>query len=257
MFDPSQLPPITLGAMVATALAATLGVAAVLTTGSTPLERRLQRLENSHRRLLSQATVDEPQTALIGRSRMPRLASLVERLKLMSAAQLESTSLKLLHAGIRAREGVAVFAVVKLAGTLLGGLGGFALAGVPSFAGHGLASQVALALGGALAGSMAPDAWLGYLGNRRRTQLRRALPDALDLLVIGAESGMALDQSLDRVARELMVSWPVLAEELALLRIEMTFLPDRRDALLNFSLLNRTPMCVCVCLAVTRQCLFA
>ncbi len=236
MIDPSQLSPIALGAMAATALAAGLAMAAVLIAGNTPLERRLLRLENNHRRLLSAATIAEPETAVIGQSRLPRLARLVERLKLMSASQLESTSLKLLHAGIRAREGVSVFAVVKLAGTVLGGLAGFGLAGLPTFAGHGMASLVTFMLGGALAGSMLPDAWIGYLGGRRRTQLRRALPDALDLLVIGAESGMALDQSLDRVARELMVSWPVLAEELAMLRIEMTFLPSRRDALLNFSL---------------------
>ena len=46
--------------------------------------------------------------------------------------------------------------------------------------------------------------------------IRRAFPDALDLLVICAEAGLSLDASLTRVGREIAVTSPALAEELRL-----------------------------------------
>jgi len=66
--------------------------------------------------------------------------------------------------------------------------------------------------------------------NRRFT---RALPDVLDLLVICAEGGLSLDGALSRVAREFRRFLPEMADELGLTAIELGFLPNRRDALMN------------------------
>jgi tight adherence protein C len=51
--------------------------------------------------------------------------------------------------------------------------------------------------------------------------------------VICVEAGLTLDAALARVARELGQSWPALADEFGLAAIEMTFLPERRQALEN------------------------
>jgi tight adherence protein C len=65
--------------------------------------------------------------------------------------------------------------------------------------------------------------------------LRKQLPDALDLLVICAEAGLSLDAALTRVARELGGSAPQLADEFGLTSVELGFLPNRRQALLNLA----------------------
>jgi len=76
---------------------------------------------------------------------------------------------------------------------------------------------------------------------KRGGRIQRALPDVLDLMTICAEAGLSLVSMLDRVARELKMSYPEMAEELALTSIEIGFLPDRNKALLNLSERNGLP----------------
>jgi len=69
----------------------------------------------------------------------------------------------------------------------------------------------------------------------RGYKLSKELPDVLDLLVIAVESGLGLDASVKRVARELIHSSPILAEELTLMSIEMKVGIPRDKALKNLS----------------------
>jgi tight adherence protein C len=67
------------------------------------------------------------------------------------------------------------------------------------------------------------------------------LPDGLDLLVICAEAGLSLDAALNRVSRELGLSSPDLADELGLTAVELGFLPNRRQALMNLTKRTNLP----------------
>lgn len=64
-----------------------------------------------------------------------------------------------------------------------------------------------------LAGTLAPSFWLDYVKAQRQKQIRRALPDALDVLVVCLEGGLSLSGSFARVARELATAHPMLALE--------------------------------------------
>lgn len=64
-----------------------------------------------------------------------------------------------------------------------------------------------------LAGTLAPSFWLDYMRNRRQTKIRRALPDAMDVMAVCLEGGLSLPASLARVARELATAHPLLALE--------------------------------------------
>ena len=66
-------------------------------------------------------------------------------------------------------------------------------------------------------------------------KLRRALPDALDMLVICVESGISLDQALRTVAHELMITHPELCRELNLVSVEMRAGLRRAQALKNLA----------------------
>ena len=61
---------------------------------------------------------------------------------------------------------------------------------------------------------IAPNILLTRLIARRREQIRRSIPDALDLLVICVDAGLGIDQALLRVSQELGISHPQITEEL-------------------------------------------
>ena len=76
-----------------------------------------------------------------------------------------------------------------------------------------------------------PEVFLQWRISKRQKKLRRALPDALDLLVICVEVGLGLDQALMRVSEELAIVHPELSNELELVNLEMRVGKTRIDAL--------------------------
>ncbi|MBC8131552.1 MAG: type II secretion system F family protein [Deltaproteobacteria bacterium] len=59
-----------------------------------------------------------------------------------------------------------------------------------------------------------PNLWLRGRISERQTAIERALPDAMDLLVTCVEAGLGLDAAIARVAEEMTLAAPLLAEEL-------------------------------------------
>jgi tight adherence protein C len=82
-----------------------------------------------------------------------------------------------------------------------------------------------------IAGIVLPEAWILWRVSARQQRLRRALPDALDLLVICVEAGLGLDQAMLRVSQELRVVHRELSEELQLVNLEMRVGKTRIEAL--------------------------
>jgi tight adherence protein C len=80
---------------------------------------------------------------------------------------------------------------------------------------------------------MAPDFFIRRARKKYLRRLEAGLPDALDLLIICSEAGLALEAGFDRVAAEFGDSNPAAASELKLTASEMKILSDRRRALLN------------------------
>ncbi|NBW90839.1 MAG: type II secretion system F family protein, partial [Gammaproteobacteria bacterium] len=83
----------------------------------------------------------------------------------------------------------------------------------------------------AFLGLILPNQWLEKRVERRQKRLRDAFPDALDLLVICVEAGLGLAAAIERVALELKYSHPDLAQELAVVNVEMRAGVDRETAL--------------------------
>jgi tight adherence protein C len=86
---------------------------------------------------------------------------------------------------------------------------------------------------GLIFGFYLPNIGLKNLISRRQASIKKAWSDALDLLLICVESGMALEPSLGRVAKEIGSQSIPLAEELTLTVAELSYLQDRRKALDN------------------------
>jgi tight adherence protein C len=84
-------------------------------------------------------------------------------------------------------------------------------------------------------GIKAPELFLINKSKKRQAEVRLAWPDALDLTLICVESGMAVENAFRRVSTEVAAQSVVLAEELALMTAELSYLPDRRAAYENLA----------------------
>ncbi|HVY13376.1 MAG TPA: type II secretion system F family protein [Alphaproteobacteria bacterium] len=150
---------------------------------------------------------------------------------------LYSSTLKkdLFRAGLRSREAPAIFILFKLVlPAVLFGLG-LLLTGAAGVGEGKPLIKLLLMLGLPLTAFMLPGMWLKNAIQKREDVLRKSLPDAFDLLVICAEAGLGLDAALERVSREMVQSQPVLAEEIGITAVELSFFPDRRVALAAFA----------------------
>src|SRR4051812_34767916 len=82
----------------------------------------------------------------------------------------------------------------------------------------------------AFIGFKLPELILSNTTQKRQQSIRRAWPDALDLLLICVESGMSIEHAFRKVSTEIGTASVALAEELALTTAELSYLPDRRLA---------------------------
>jgi tight adherence protein C len=89
-------------------------------------------------------------------------------------------------------------------------------------------------------GYYAPVIWLKRAIAKRKDALQRAIPDALDLMVVCVEAGLGLDQAIARVSEEVQRTHPALSDELNLLSMELRTGVSRQEALRNFA--HRTDM---------------
>lgn len=82
-----------------------------------------------------------------------------------------------------------------------------------------------------LIGYYLPIYWVNKRRAERQEQIARGFPDALDMLLICTEAGQSLDQSINRIARELRAGYPALAEEFETVSHEVKAGKDRLDVL--------------------------
>jgi tight adherence protein C len=158
----------------------------------------------------------------------------VDWTKMARGDEGRKTSDKLAQAGWRSRDALVIYFGMRIVMPFVGGVIGLSamFAFMPQAP---LMNWVMGCLVGAIVVGMVPVIGLRQSIKGRQSRLRKQLPDGLDLLVICAEAGLSLDAALNRVSRELGLSAPDLADELGLTAVELGFLPNRRQALMNLS----------------------
>jgi tight adherence protein C len=85
-----------------------------------------------------------------------------------------------------------------------------------------------------LAGYLAPSFYLDRQIARRRTEYQAGFPDFMDLLVVCADAGLALEAGLDRVGREIGLSYPSLSANVHMASLEIRAGRTLTDALEHF-----------------------
>jgi tight adherence protein C len=110
--------------------------------------------------------------------------------------------------------------------------------------------KLAMSIGGAYFGMASPNIFLRNKIQRRQMSIKRAFPDALDLLLICIESGMSIETAFRKVSEEIGSQSVALAEELTLTTAELSYLPDRRQAYENLAHRTGIEGVRAVCLAL-------
>ena len=159
----------------------------------------------------------------------------VERLQLLRSTQASKISKNLARAGWRSKDALIRYLFLKFAlPFVFGGSALFVLFGLDLYQLGTIGN-----LGGTLAcvvfGAYAPDIVIKNAAQKREDKIRKALPDALDLMVICAEAGLSLDATLSRVSDEMAQASPEVSDEFSLTSLELGFLQERQKALLNLT----------------------
>lgn len=164
------------------------------------------------------------------------IKSLLTRIGRIVAPNNESKQrelrLRLVYAGIYAPGALSVFAGVRALLTIVP-LTSCVVALAGGFLSLELAMMVAAFATGL--GMIAPGFWLDVRRKKRQTTLRQAIPDFLDLIVACLESGMTFDSALQRVTDELQTAHPELADEMRIVKREISVGRTVDKALQNFA----------------------
>ena len=91
-------------------------------------------------------------------------------------------------------------------------------------------------LGAAALGYYLPNLLLGNIIARRQREIFETFPDALDLMTVCVEAGLAMDAALARVAAEIGLKSEVLSDELNLVTLELRAGSSKEKALRNLAL---------------------
>lgn len=162
------------------------------------------------------------------------MRQIVERLNLRKALVDDNTVNRLKAAGYRSQNALNIFLFARFSLPFVFLAAGiFAIFGLGYLGTKPLSMRLLAVIGTAYLGFYAPNIFISNAVTKRQHSIRRAWPDALDLLLICVESGISMELAMRRVADEIAAQSAPLAEELVLTTAELSFLPDRRVALEN------------------------
>jgi tight adherence protein C len=146
-----------------------------------------------------------------------------EKILPRSQAEISVVQQRLVRAGLRSDSAVKTFYGAKVMTPLIL----IALSWVTGLMSFSPFFILTLAAG---VGFLVPDFWLGRKISKRQAEIRKGLPDVLDLLVICVEAGLSLDQATARTAAELSRAQPALSDELGIVALEQRAGRARSDS---------------------------
>lgn len=152
-----------------------------------------------------------------------------DRILPKSPQEVSVSQQRLIRAGLREDAHLRILygskVVVPLVASLL-----VAVSGITEHFSPFMAYAVTLGLG-----YLAPEFWLGRRIANRQLEIRLALPDFLDLLVVCVEAGLSMDQAVARTSEELRLTHPEISDEMGLVMLEQHAGRPRVDAWRNLA----------------------
>ncbi len=150
-------------------------------------------------------------------------------------ARQSSTRMFLASAGYRGSSDVTLFYQYTIFGAIAMGALAF---GVTTFLRLKEAHVILISIVGLIFGGLLPRLWVLHMISRRREEIRKAVPNILDLMVVCVEAGLSFTAALHRLANETKISCGALSDELRIVTHEILIGKSKADAFR--SLANRT-----------------
>jgi len=241
----------------ASVLAAIAAIATVITLAmpllaGDNLNRRLRAVsvEREKMRQRERERLARGEKVTLRQSPKQYMKTIVDRFNLAKWVGQEEARAKLLQAGYRGNAPYVAYLFFRMVSPVVA----FVVAVVYLFfileVNQPTMIKVGACLFAAFVGMQVPYFFLKNKISKRQLSIRRAFPDALDLLLICVESGMSIETAFRRVGQEIGSQSIPLAEELMLTTAELSYLQDRKTAYENLA--KRTDLegvrAVCVAL---------
>jgi len=164
------------------------------------------------------------------------IKAIVDRLQLKNILADENTFNQLLIAGYRKPSHIYIFLFFRVVLPIILLIAASVYVFAISETERPFMTKILIAMVVAYAGLYAPVMFIKSQISKRQLSIKRAWPDALDLMLICVESGMSIEAAFKKVALEIGLQSPQLAEEMVLTTAELSYLQERRQAYENLAI---------------------
>ena len=239
-------PQYAVAILVAVSVFATIFTLAAPLMDGDKLRGRMKNVASERQRLREQQSVALTAAARPGKHLRDKpkgtIAELVETLNLRSIFEAETSRIALRQAGLRSEKHLVTFLAAKAISPIFFAILVFVYSStvfadtIPS------SMRLTATMVGVIFGFYLPNIYLKNRVTNRQKSIKRSWSDALDLLLICVESGMAIEPAMKRVSMEIGAQSVPLAEEMTLTTAELSYLGDRTKAFENLGKRVGLPM---------------
>jgi tight adherence protein C len=219
------------------------------------LAKRMKAVASERERIRQRERERLAKTEKVSLRQTPKqiVSKVVEDFNLSKWLAQEAARDKLTMAGYRGQAPYITFLFARAVAPIVLFLGAILYVFVITHMEKTLPVKVGICIGAAYLGLQAPMLFLKNAIAKRQLSIKRAFPDALDLLLICIESGMSVEVVGGKVATEIVTQSVALSEEFALTTAELSYLQDRKVAYENLAKRTGLDGVKSVCLALQQS----
>ena len=219
------------------------------------LNKRMKAVANERERIRARERERLNKNEKVSLRQTPKqlVSRIVEDFNLTKYLAQESAREKLTLAGYRGQAPYVTFLFFRLVSPIVLFIASIIYVFVISHMEKTMPVKIGICVGCAYLGLQAPMLFLKNAISKRQLQIKRAFPDALDLLLICIESGMSIEAAFRKVATEIVNQSIALSEEFTLTTAELSYLQDRKVAYENLAKRTGLEGVKSVCLALMQS----
>src|SRR3954447_11731503 len=219
------------------------------------LSKRMKAVASERERLRQRERDRLAKTEKVSLRQAPKqlISKVVEDFNLGKWVAQEAARGKLIMAGYRGHAPYITFLFFRMVMPLVFLIGSALYVFVISHMEKSMPIKIGMCLGAAYLGLQAPMIFLKNAISKRQLSMKRAFPDALDLLLICIESGMSIEVAFRKVSIEIGSQSVALSEEFTLTTAELSYLQDRKVAYENLAKRTGLEGVKSVCLALMQS----
>ncbi|MCP3461355.1 type II secretion system F family protein [Bradyrhizobium sp. CCGUVB23] len=216
------------------------------------LAKRMKAVASERERIRQRERDRLAKTEKVSLRQTPKqlVSKVVEDFNLTKWLAQEAAREKLVMAGYRGQAPYITFLFARMVTPLVLFVGAMLYVFLIAHMQQSLPIKIGICVGAAYLGLQAPMLFLKNAISKRQLSIKRAFPDALDLLLICIESGMSVEMAFRKVATEIVGQSIALSEEFTLTTAELSYLQDRKVAYENLARRTGLEGVKSVCLAL-------